>query len=218
MGCITHSSEWDMAIWKGGKGVNRRVSAVELPLSDSLIVFRLHRQQHAFRVALCDSFNTPQALQILLDLVSTTNVYLKRGRSAINIGVVRQVAGWITKMLRMFGLGEGAPREIGWGVVQEEGEGSADVSDTGDLITVADITSQREAILMPYMRTLSTFRDEVRRKAMAKQPHSEFLELTDRLRDDELVPLGVALDDQEGESWLRYNCLLLMSTLQMGKR
>ena len=136
----------------------------------------------------------------------------------MNIGVVRHVSGWITQMLRMFGLGEGAPREIGWGVLQEEGEESADVSETGDLVTVADITSQREAILMPYMRTLSTFRDEVRRNAMAKQPHSEFLELTDRLRDEELVPLGVALDDQEGESWLRYKCLLLTSTLQMGKR
>lgn len=33
---------------------------------------------------------------------------------------------------------------------------------------------------------------------MAKQPHSEFLDLTDRLRDEELVTLGVALDDQEG--------------------
>ena len=33
---------------------------------------------------------------------------------------------------------------------------------------------------------------------MAKVAHSEFLELTDRLRDEDLVPLGVALDDQEG--------------------
>lgn len=33
---------------------------------------------------------------------------------------------------------------------------------------------------------------------MAKVSHSEFLELTDRLRDEELVSLGIALDDQEG--------------------
>lgn len=51
---------------------------------------------------------------------------------------------------------------------------------------------------MPYVRTLSTFRDQVRKKAMDKVPHVEFLKLTDQLRDEDLVPLGVALDDQEG--------------------
>jgi len=90
---------------------------------------RLHRSQHAFREALCDSFNTPIALQILLDLVSTTNKYLKRGRSATSIGVVRHVATWTTKMLRMFGLGEGAPAEIGWGTLRQGMvEGAGDVS------------------------------------------------------------------------------------------
>ena len=35
-------------------------------------------------------------------------------------------------MLRMFGLGEGAPLEIGWGVAEEEGSGqSGDVSEFG---------------------------------------------------------------------------------------
>jgi cysteinyl-tRNA synthetase len=51
---------------------------------------------------------------------------------------------------------------------------------------------------MPYVRALSNFRDQVRKKAMDKVPHTEFLRLTDQLRDDDLVPLGVALDDQEG--------------------
>ncbi|PVF99365.1 cysteinyl-tRNA synthetase [Serendipita vermifera] len=141
----------------------------------------LYRQQHAFRVALCDSFNTPQALQALTDLVSATNIYLKRGRGATNIYVVRQVASWVTKMLRMFGLGEGVPAEIGWGVASASGEE----------------TSNLETALIPYLRALSSFRDEVRKKAKAKEPHTEFLELTDRLRDEDLVPLGVALDDQE---------------------
>lgn len=114
-------TEWDSSptpengTWRHGK-------------DEKELTAELHRQQHAFRAALCDSFNTPQALQILLDLVSSTNVYLKRGRSSTNIGVVRQVAAWITKMLRMFGLGEGQPTEIGWGVMQADGDGAADVS------------------------------------------------------------------------------------------
>ncbi|KAG8832947.1 hypothetical protein FRC17_000276 [Serendipita sp. 399] len=167
-------SEWDAAptpqngTWKHTK-------------DEKALTAELHRSQHAFRVALCDSFNTPQALQVLLDLVSYTNVYLKRGRSSTNIDVVRHVAGWITKMLRMFGLGEGPPNEIGWGTSPVTGE---------------DVEAD-EAVLMPYLRVLSMFRDEVRRKARAGVSYTEFLELTDSLRDDTLVPLGVALDDQE---------------------
>ena len=57
---------------------------------------------------------------------------------------------------------------------------------------------------MPYLRTLSSFRDGVRKLAIAKDQNAlkEILSLSDKLRDVDLVPLGVALDDQEGESTL----------------
>lgn len=51
---------------------------------------------------------------------------------------------------------------------------------------------------MPYLRVLSSFRDEVRRLALKSANSKEILELCDRLRDNELIDLGVALDDQEG--------------------
>lgn len=51
---------------------------------------------------------------------------------------------------------------------------------------------------MPYLRALSSFRDQVRQLAMSGAPSSEILALTDRLRDVEMVDLGVALDDQDG--------------------
>lgn len=55
---------------------------------------------------------------------------------------------------------------------------------------------------MPYLRTLSTFRDGIRQLAIGGKDDSEtalkeILMLCDRLRDSDLVPLGVALDDQE---------------------
>lgn len=61
-------------------------------------------------------------------------------------------------------------------------------------------TSQREEILMPYLRTLSTFRDGVRKLAIDKGDSAlkDILGLCDKLRDADLVSLGVALDDQEG--------------------
>lgn len=60
---------------------------------------------------------------------------------------------------------------------------------------------QREEILMPYLRTLSSFRDGVRKLAIEKGDGAlgDILSLSDKLRDVDLVPLGVALDDQDGE-------------------
>ncbi|KAF8326622.1 uncharacterized protein EI90DRAFT_3146492 [Cantharellus anzutake] len=145
----------------------------------------LHQTQHALREALCDSFNTPEALARLNSLVSLTNVYLGRGRSNVNIDVVKKVAAWVTKMLRVFGLGEGPLplNGIGWGTVSSSQE--------------TDGPIDREAMLTPYISVLSRFRDDVRRLAISQAPAKEILSLSDRLRDQDLVPLGVALDDQE---------------------
>lgn len=144
---------------------------------------RLHDAQAAFRAALCDSFNTPEALDVLRDLVSRANVYINSRGGALEISVVERIARWTGHMLRMFGLGEGeASSEIGWG---------QEIAGAG--------TVNREEILMPYLRTLSSFRDGVRKVAIAKGDLAlgEILALSDRLRDTDLVPLGVALDDQE---------------------
>jgi cysteinyl-tRNA synthetase len=57
---------------------------------------------------------------------------------------------------------------------------------------------------MPYLRALSSFRDGVRKLAMQKdgagadKAMKDILALCDKLRDTDLVTLGVALDDQEG--------------------
>ncbi|KAF8508200.1 hypothetical protein JB92DRAFT_2953999 [Gautieria morchelliformis] len=87
-------------------------------------------------------------------------------------------------MLRMFGLGEGPQVEgmLGWGESRPEGE-----------TTSVD----REEILMPYLRTFSSFRDNIRGLAMTQAPPNQVLEFCDKFRDTDMVPLGVALDDQE---------------------
>ena len=92
----------------------------------------LHKAQHVFRDALCDSFNTPKALAQVKSLVFLVNVYLERGRSNVNISVVKNIGIWVSKMLRMFGLGEGPPpaNGIGWGIASSspDAEESIDVS------------------------------------------------------------------------------------------
>ncbi|KAF8198063.1 tRNA synthetases class I (C) catalytic domain-containing protein [Pholiota molesta] len=121
----------------------------------------LYQAQTAFRVALCDSFNTPAAIDVLRDLISKTNVYINSRGKALNVGLVENIARWVGDMLRMFGLGEGETRQIGWGQVDETG-GNAN----------------REETLMPYLRTLSSF-------PMAKGDTAlkDILALCDKLRD-----------------------------------
>lgn len=51
---------------------------------------------------------------------------------------------------------------------------------------------------MPFLRAMSGFRDQVRQLAMRGASAAEFLALSDKLRNEDMVELGVALDDQEG--------------------
>ncbi|THU96744.1 cysteinyl-tRNA synthetase [Dendrothele bispora CBS 962.96] len=149
---------------------------------ESELTASLHEAQSAFRAALCDSFNTPEALNVLRDIVSRTNTYINSRGKNTNVGVIENITRWVGKMLRMFGLGEGESTEIGWGQ-ETQGHGAVD----------------REEVVMPYVRALSSFRDGVRQLAMSKGENAfkDILALCDKLRDVDLIPLGVALDDQE---------------------
>jgi cysteinyl-tRNA synthetase len=165
-----------------------------------------HRAQAEFRAALCNSFNTPVAVGVIMDLIGKVNQYFSaRGRD-LNVEPVRVVAEWITRMLRMFGLGEGAYTEgsVGWGKAGEEGSGGADVSAGSSESTwctrrvVLIVSLQFEAQLDKYIRALSSFRDDVRRIAIAGGSNKDILTLCDRFRDVDLFNLGVQLDDGQG--------------------
>lgn len=87
--------------------------------------------QEQFRRAMCDSFDTPAGMQVLLDVVSKANVYERsRARKEVNVGTVEAVARFVGDMLRMLGLGEGAVREgnIGWGEAAKEGEANGNIN------------------------------------------------------------------------------------------
>jgi len=154
------------------------------------VVALLASTQRDFRAALCDSFNTPQALDKLLELISRTNVYLSYGRGKVNMSVVEMVALWVTKMLWMFGLGEGnfTKETIGWGKIDAEGE-----------------SEDKETLLLPFLDVLSGFRDSVRQLAINKASPQEILTLCDKLRDQDLIPLGIGLDDQDdGKALIKF--------------
>jgi len=157
---------------------NHRYHGPERALTDAL-----YQAQDRFREALCDSFDTPTAVNVLRDLVSRTNVYINSRANELDVSIVERVARWVGNMFRMFGLGEGDSSELGWGQASQDGSSSLN----------------REEVVMPYLRVLSSFRDGVRQLAISKGDGAakEVLALCDKLRDSDLVPLGVALDDQE---------------------
>ncbi|GES93051.1 cysteinyl-tRNA synthetase [Rhizophagus clarus] len=144
------------------------------------IISLLREKQVAIHTALCDSINTPAAMSELMELINKTNIYLSNGRNNINVYVLENVAKYATKMLRIFGvIGNSALEEIGFRVSEQQKVGNT------------------EDIVLPYLRILSGFRDNIREFARQKKDYSEFLVLSDKLRDVDLVELGVSLDDQE---------------------
>ncbi|KAL1931858.1 hypothetical protein VTP01DRAFT_8914 [Rhizomucor pusillus] len=124
----------------------------------------------ATHAALCDSINTPVAMDEIMALISETNKYMAGGAGYVNIELLEDIAGWVAKMLQTFGV------EIGTNIAASN----------------ADTDGFNKAI-----RQLSAFRDKVRQLALEKKDFKEYLKICDELRDAQLPELGVILDDQK---------------------
>jgi len=125
--------------------------------------------------ALCRNFDTPAAINAILELVSQTNQYLLAEQRTSGT-LVRKVARYVTKMLRVFGVVDGND-DIGF-------VGGSDVNNR----------------LIPAVDALSRFRDEVRNKARETGQMAAFLPLCDQIRDEWLIPAGIRLEDKPGNA------------------
>ncbi|KAI5844738.1 tRNA synthetases class I (C) catalytic domain-containing protein [Tricharina praecox] len=156
-----------------GKPAPQPYGALEHSLAKSLDDAR-----RKLDLALCDSFNTAEAMGVLLELISATNIYMK---STASLAIVKEVARWITRVTTIFGLDSTPTSTVGW-------------------TTEATAAANAEEAAMPYIRLLSSFRDSIRTIAIADPASAssrEILSLCDRLRDIELADLGVSLDDRD---------------------
>ncbi|KAJ7129220.1 cysteinyl-tRNA synthetase [Mycena epipterygia] len=150
----------------------------------------LDKAQKEMHGALCDSFNTTLTLDILLGVITNTNSYMKSNQKTpsspdayFSLDAVTEAARWVTRMLLIFGF-PGQPDSIGWLVEQSSNIDSA---------------QSKESIALPYIRVLSQFRDRVRQRALAdasSDMSQDLLHLSDSLRDHDLIPLGVSLEDR----------------------
>lgn len=122
--------------------------------------------------SLCDSFNTPAAMQALLELINLTNVYCMKKKENCSHFILLKVSSFIRKILQIFG------------VFKEEQEAKDD------------------SAMMKVLDAVSNYRDSVRDLAIKKADHKEFLALSDKLRDESLLSAGVLLEDRENSKAL----------------
>ena len=132
--------------------------------------------------ALRDDFDTPTVMAVLVDLVKATNVYMESSSGGTVIGlVVRNVASYITRIFKVFGLI--TDDSIGFAASSSEGSGD------------------REEVLGPVLDALMDFRSAVRDKARQKDVGG-ILGECDAFRDEKLPPLGIRLEDKaDGSVW-----------------
>jgi cysteinyl-tRNA synthetase len=73
---------------------------------DFALSAKLLHHKKAVHAALCDSFDTPTAVNELSNLVVETNSYLQQAEAKIKIPLVRQVSQYLFKTLKAFGVYE----------------------------------------------------------------------------------------------------------------
>lgn len=146
--------------------------------------------------ALKDDFNTPTAMNHLLDLVRQTNVYLDSCAGGEIAGLaIRNVATYLTRIFQVFGLIDDVA--IGFG----SGDGAA----------------SREQVLTPVLDAVQEFRSAVRDQARSGDT-SAVLAACDDFRDRQLPPLGVRLEDKaDGSIWKLADPAELMLELEQKK-
>ncbi len=159
-----------------GKIIPKKISKLEMDLFDSL-----SETQIIVHTAFCDNLSTPVAFKSILELVQNVYVYIAKADPNIRTDVLVQVANWITRILNILGF---PSRSDGLGWIEETSSSNSSISN-------------REEIIRPYVKILSSFRDNVRENSI-KNGNKELLKATDGIRDD-LINLGVSLDDRDND-------------------
>lgn len=143
-----------------------------------------------------DNFDTPGALQALLNLASGVHSYLDKTATGSSLPLlVKEAAEYITQILVIFGLSTAnVNNEIGFG---------------------SDLTTSSggfESTVAPYINAACSLRDEVRAAAKDDLSKARLISITDHFRDYTMVDLGVRVEDSpSGSIWELCDSGLLQS-------
>ncbi|KTW32352.1 cysteine-tRNA ligase [Pneumocystis jirovecii RU7] len=153
----------------------------------------LYNAQDALHSALCDNFNTPVALDVVLNLITKTNKYISQAQMDINILMITNISKWVSNILGIFGL-----KDNNFNVIDYDKFNDSTIND-------------HKEIVMPYIKTLSSFRDKIRNISIVSRSKSnielskDILQLCDKLRDSDLTDLGIQLEDRDqGDALIKF--------------
>ncbi|CAL5871377.1 uncharacterized protein PFLUO_LOCUS5627 [Penicillium psychrofluorescens] len=187
--------------------------------TDSTLAADLKSAQKAVYDQLCDSFNTPAAMQSISELITKYN---SADKSTLNPKDVEAAARWVTSMVNIFGLNGTAAAdspEIGWSGIDVPEEAKPflyPLSSMRDSLRLAardkaGISSKEiEEVLAresapaaesetakPYAAVYSNFRTNVSALQSSDSIGKDILALCDRVRNIDLFDLGVYLEDRD---------------------
>uniref|UniRef100_A0A7S2RQQ1 cysteine--tRNA ligase n=1 Tax=Mucochytrium quahogii TaxID=96639 RepID=A0A7S2RQQ1_9STRA len=139
--------------------------------------------------SLLDNFDTKAAMNAMLDLIAKSNAYIRLPNAKPAVLLLKRIAMYITRILRVFGVVQGAD-SFGFG----SGQGSSGAD-------------SKQQVVTPYVDALVSFREQVRNAALKsgnkKDPAIQaILQACDSVRDTALVHAGVRLEDRpDGSKW-----------------
>lgn len=154
---------------------------------DNALAKELSQRQARVHTCLSDNVDTPGALLEIQALVKSTNAYMAAHGTHCNSLLLQSIGKYATKILRVFGLTSLAG-DIAYG-------GGSAVNASSDPSAAAS----KEDVVAPILDAFSTFRDAIRQAArtdISSAAAKSILRLCDSVRDDDLPPLGVRLEDR----------------------
>jgi cysteinyl-tRNA synthetase len=153
--------------------VDREVGWTE---EDRQLYPKVAQMQQTVHASLCNNFDTAGATMSMIEMINEMNKYISQNKRPA-IYLLKKVAMYITRILRIFGVADGSD-DIGWSAGGEEG---------GNV----------ETKMAPFVDAVVGLRQEIRATAKRKEIlPSELMALSDRIRDNILVDLGVSCTDQ----------------------
>lgn len=167
------------------------MAGIQRPGDDEKQLFsRVDQAQIMVRERLEDNFDTAGAVTELLTLVRDVHSYIDKCKSANGKpqpSLLKKAAIFVTKILVVFGLSDAKNDEIGFGSTTSQ-SGS-----TGNLTTV----------VAPYVDGWVSLRDSVRSAVKSNASQAKLMELTDKVRDEDMVDAGVCVVDEGNTSTWR---------------
>lgn len=138
--------------------------------------------------ALCDNFNTPAVIALLQDLMNAVNVYVAtRSEEHVRGPLVLKAAHYVHRLISVFGLVDEESASLCYGAAS----GSTDSN------------------FVVLMDSVGTFRHKVREISRnllkgeeSKSLAGELLKLCDSFRDEDMVNLGIKLEDKGDKGFL----------------